>query len=53
MSHVIVEGEIAGRKLKIETGKVAKQASGAALVTIGETVVLAAVAEQAMEGGEF
>ena len=35
-----VSKEIAGRTLTIETGKVAKQADGAVLVTYGETVVL-------------
>ena len=33
----------AGRKLVIETGRMAKQAAGSALVTYGETMVLAAV----------
>ena len=37
---VKVEREIAGRTLTIETGKVARQADGAVLVTYGETVVL-------------
>jgi len=32
--------EIGGRTLKIETGKIAKQAAGAAVVTFGDTVVL-------------
>ena len=32
--------EIGGREMTIETGRLAKQASGAALVTYGETVVL-------------
>ncbi len=41
----IVEREIGGRKLVIETGRLAKQASGAALVTWGNTVVLAAVTD--------
>ncbi len=40
-----VEREIGGRKLKIETGKVAKQAAGAVMVTYGETVILAAVSD--------
>ena len=54
MAHVIVEREIGGRKLKIETGKIAKQAAGAAIVTMGETMVLAAVAEQPVrEGMDF
>ncbi len=36
-----VEGEIASRKLTIETGKLAKQANGSAVVSLGETVILA------------
>lgn len=35
-----MEVELGGRTLTIETGKMAKQANGAALVTYGETVVL-------------
>jgi len=35
-----VEREIGGRVLSIETGKIAKQAHGAVLVSYGETVVL-------------
>jgi polyribonucleotide nucleotidyltransferase len=44
-----------GKRLVIETGRMAKQASGAALVTTGETVVLAtAVASQSpREGIDF
>ena len=38
-----VEVEIGGRTLKIETGTLARQAAGAALVTYGETVVLCTV----------
>ena len=38
-----VEVDVGGRTLTIETGKMAKQASGAALVTYGETVVLVTV----------
>jgi len=41
MVHVI-ERSFAGRPLRIECGRLAKQASGAALVQFGETVVLAA-----------
>ena len=37
---VVVEREIGGKKLVIETGKVANQASGAVLVKHGDTVVL-------------
>jgi polyribonucleotide nucleotidyltransferase len=38
-----VEKTFAGRKLVIETGRMAKQASGSAVVQFGETMVLAAV----------
>jgi len=41
MVHVL-ERSFAGRPLRIECGRLAKQASGAALVQFGETVVLAA-----------
>ncbi len=43
MAEVRVEREIAGRTLRLETGKLAKQANGAVLVTYGDTVVLATV----------
>ena len=38
-----VETTFAGRRLVIETGRMAKQAAGSATVTFGETVVIAAV----------
>jgi polyribonucleotide nucleotidyltransferase len=38
-----IEKTFAGRKLTIETGRMARQAAGSALVTYGETIVLAAV----------
>src|ERR671920_869188 len=38
-----VERTFAGRKLTIETGRMAKQAAGSALVQYGDTMVLAAV----------
>jgi polyribonucleotide nucleotidyltransferase len=44
-----VEVEIGGRTLTIETGRLAKQAGGAVLVTYGETVVLV-TATAAKEG---
>ena len=54
MAHVTVERQIGGRTLKIETGKIAKQSAGAALVTMGETIVLAAVTDQDVkEGTDF
>lgn len=43
MVYCKVEREINGQKWTIETGKMAKQADGAVLVTVGETVVLTAV----------
>jgi polyribonucleotide nucleotidyltransferase len=38
-----VEIELDGKTLKLETGRVARQADGAVLATLGETVVLCAV----------
>src|ERR671913_1041018 len=38
-----VERTFAGRRMVIETGRMAKQAAGSALVQFGETMVLAAV----------
>ncbi len=38
-----IEREFAGRKLIIETGRMAKQAAGSALVQFGDTMVLAAI----------
>jgi polyribonucleotide nucleotidyltransferase len=38
-----VETTFAGRKLSIETGRIAKQAAGSALVQFGDTMVLAAL----------
>ena len=35
-----LEIDFAGRKLSLETGRLAKQAHGAVLVTYGDTVVL-------------
>ena len=37
------EIELAGKKLILETGKVARQADGAIIASLGETVVLATV----------
>ena len=49
-----VEREIAGRTLSIETGKLAKQASGAVMVRYGETVVLSTVVgAEPREGIDF
>ena len=47
--------ELAGRPLIIETGKMAKQASGAVLVRYGETAVLvtATGSKEAREGTDF
>ncbi|WP_447974884.1 polyribonucleotide nucleotidyltransferase [Nitrospira sp. Kam-Ns4a] len=51
MVHV-VEMEVAGRKLRLETGRVAKQADGAVLASYADTVVLAtAVASQTVKPG--
>ncbi len=37
------EREIAGKIMRLETGKVARQSNGSVMVTYGETVILAAV----------
>jgi polyribonucleotide nucleotidyltransferase len=39
----VVEREIGGRTLRIETGRLAKQAAGSVLVSYGETTILATV----------
>ncbi|GGI90035.1 polyribonucleotide nucleotidyltransferase [Polymorphobacter multimanifer] len=50
-----VEIQWGGRTLKLETGKVARQADGAVMATYGETVVLCAVtaAKSVKEGQDF
>lgn len=50
-----VEIEIGGKTLKIETGKLAKQADGAVLIRLGATVVLvtACFDKKPKEGGHF
>jgi polyribonucleotide nucleotidyltransferase len=47
--------EIGGRRLTLETGRVAKQADGAVLVRYGDSVVLATVvaSKSAIEGQDF
>ena len=44
-----VEREIAGRNLRIETGKLAKQADGAVKVSYGDTVVLVTAVAEPMD----
>ncbi|MCH2569983.1 MAG: polyribonucleotide nucleotidyltransferase [Planctomycetes bacterium] len=52
--HVVVEREIAGKTFRIETGKLAKQASGAVTVQYGDTVTLvASVGAPGREGLDF
>lgn len=54
MNGTVVERTIGGRRLRIETGKMAKQAAGAAVVSYGDTVVLAAVSDKPVrEGMDF
>jgi polyribonucleotide nucleotidyltransferase len=59
MTHEIqvgrVELDVAGRALSIETGHLARQASGAVVVRYGETVVLvtATMSESPREGTDF
>src|SRR5579872_6073019 len=54
MSH-IVEVDLGGRTITLETGKVAKQANGAVVVRSGDSVVLvtACMANQAKPGAGF
>ena len=49
------EVEINGKKITLETGKVARQADGAVIVTCGETVVIgtAVGAKKINEGQNF
>ena len=48
----VEELEWGGQKLRLETGRMARQADGAVLATIGETTVLAtAVAERSAKPG--
>ena len=50
-----VEIEVGGKPLKIETGKIAKQADGSAVVQLGDTVVLvtACFNKTPVEGRDF
>src|ERR671921_1520006 len=50
-----VEIELGGKTLKLETGRIARQADGAVLATLGETVVLCAVtaAKNVKPGQDF
>jgi len=50
-----VELDLDGRTLRIETGRVAKQADGAVLVSMGDTVVIAAatMSDEPREGIDF
>ena len=51
----VKEIELGGRTLKLETGRMAKQANGAVLATYGDTVVLCTVvaADEPKEGQDF
>ena len=53
--HHIVEVDLSGRKITLETGKMAKQANGAVVVRSGDSVVLvtACMADQAKPGAGF
>lgn len=53
MSHQSVSQVINGRTLTIETGEVAKQANGAAVVRYGDTLVLAAATAAKEERGDL
>ena len=49
------ELEVNGKKLSLETGKIARQADGAIIATCGETVVIATVvgAKKLRDGHDF
>ena len=49
------ELEVNGKKLTLETGKIARQADGAIIATCGETVVIATVvgAKKLRDGQDF
>ena len=51
----IKEKTIAGRTMRLETGRVARQSNGSVLVTLGETSLLATVnaAKEPKEGVDF
>src|SRR6266567_4289031 len=53
--HHIVEVDLGGRKITLETGKMAKQANGAVVVRCGDSVVLvsACMADQPKVGAGF
>lgn len=55
MSVRVFETEVGGRKLKVETGKVAGLANGSAVISYGDTVVLATAtaSERPREGIDF
>src|ERR1700756_289724 len=55
MSHHIVEVDLGGRKITLETGKMAKQANGAVVVRSGDAVVLvtACANEEPKAGAQF
>lgn len=52
---VVVEAEVGGKKVSIETGRMARQADGSTLIKVGDTVVLStAVADKKVkEAGDF
>jgi polyribonucleotide nucleotidyltransferase len=50
---IVVEKEIGGKLLRIETGKLAKQAHGSVLVRLGDTIVLSAACEGPSKGQDF
>ncbi len=51
MPHIYVERELAGRTLRIETGKIAKLASGAVVLTYADTTVMASAMRAEPEPG--
>lgn len=54
-SHRVFEMELAGRRLTVEVGRLAKQANGAAVVRYGDTMILATAtsSSEPREGVDF
>ena len=53
MTKIIAERDFHGRNFSIETGRVARQAGGAVLVRVGESMVLVTACVGAQKDGDF
>jgi polyribonucleotide nucleotidyltransferase len=52
-NKVVVEKEFHGKKISIETGRVARQAGGAVLIRCGDSIVMVAACGGEAKGGDF